>query len=377
MVLLRAWTVRGVVVASVALVGAVVAQPAESSAAGAAPNQSQEYGTLYGVVAMPHGVAWAVGGNETTGASVIERFTGGRWHVVPNAVPDATLFDVSADGPHDVLAVGKVESGVPFFQRWNGVTWRREPAAFPHAFESADLDAVIALSPTNAWADGSWLANDVVHPLVEHWDGVRWRVISSPTRSQGAGLASITGVAGNLWAAGHGAGDDGVNRTLIEHWDGTSWSVVPSEDPSPRFDTLNAIQLVDSRHIYAAGWSLGVFQHNLLEHWDGTRFVAGGSRGSGRYDSHGFGLAGTDIQHVYEVGDARLRTREQRTLVMRRAVPWQRMTSANPDPEQDILYDVSAAPGGSVWAVGESSLPGPLIERFNGTSWVSVPSNFP
>jgi hypothetical protein len=65
-------------------------------------------------------------------------------------------------------------------------------------------------------------------PLVEHWDGTRWKLI--PTPDVGAGDGFLSGVAavgpGDVWAVGWTAHGDSL-QPLVEHWDGRTWSVVP------------------------------------------------------------------------------------------------------------------------------------------------------
>ena len=63
-------------------------------------------------------------------------------------------------------------------------------------------------------------------PLIEHWDGTSWSVVSSPNLTQGGFLSAVTAIStNNVWAVGE---DDNLSVDLVEHWDGTSWSVVSS-----------------------------------------------------------------------------------------------------------------------------------------------------
>ena len=63
--------------------------------------------------------------------------------------------------------------------------------------------------------------------LVEHWDGVRWRVVPTPnaTGSFLTGVAAVS--AQDVWTVGH-VGQPPNDRRLVEHWDGVRWRVVPS-----------------------------------------------------------------------------------------------------------------------------------------------------
>jgi hypothetical protein len=67
-------------------------------------------------------------------------------------------------------------------------------------------------------------------PLVEHWNGTNWSIVSSPdpNRNIGYNLKGIAAIsASDIWAAG---------TVGIENWNGTSWSIVsaiPSGVGSP------------------------------------------------------------------------------------------------------------------------------------------------
>jgi hypothetical protein len=58
-------------------------------------------------------------------------------------------------------------------------------------------------------------------PLVEHWDGTSWSVVSSPApHGNNRKLLAIAAIsASDIWAAGSAG---------IENWNGTSWSLVSS-----------------------------------------------------------------------------------------------------------------------------------------------------
>jgi hypothetical protein len=75
--------------------------------------------------------------------------------------------------------------------------------------------------------------------LTEHWNGSAWSIISSPNPA-GATSSALQGAAavpheaddedGGVWAVG---GDtlNGASFTLIEHWNGVKWRIVLSPTP--------------------------------------------------------------------------------------------------------------------------------------------------
>jgi hypothetical protein len=94
------------------------------------------------------------------------------------------------------------------------------------------LSAVQALPSGQAWAVGTTY-KDVdgrgpSYGLIEHWDGVAWRVVPSPVRGGEWGLFNLTVDAeGALWAVGSTVGAS-PDHTLFLRWDGVEWRIVVS-----------------------------------------------------------------------------------------------------------------------------------------------------
>jgi hypothetical protein len=65
-------------------------------------------------------------------------------------------------------------------ERWNGVGWAVEPSVSPSQYESY-IYGVTARSLKDAWIVG-WDESNAFAAvtLTEHWDGVRWKYVSSP-----------------------------------------------------------------------------------------------------------------------------------------------------------------------------------------------------
>src|SRR5579863_5216089 len=107
--------------------------------------------------------------------------------------------------------------------------WRVLSSANPTA--SGDyLYAVTALSATNVWSVGDYLAGSgktmVDQTLVEHYNGASWSVIASPNPGTGPNGNYLRGVAVVSANDIYAVGSEGGANALIEHFNGTSWSVV-------------------------------------------------------------------------------------------------------------------------------------------------------
>jgi hypothetical protein len=151
-------------------------------------------------------------------------------------------------------------------------SWRLASAPLPrHTIGS--FTGVAALSSADVWAVGLWGAqggSGQGHPLIEHWNGTRWSIVSGPNSGL-YGLSSVAAVASNdVWAVGQAAK---YPYTVIEHWNGVRWSLARS--PRLREKNGNAVLVgvsaLSATDVWAVGANGGA---TLTEHWNGRRWVA-------------------------------------------------------------------------------------------------------
>lgn len=268
------------------------------------PNPNPVADTLNAVAAIGPNNVWAVGyrgsnfpTNGTT--TLIEHFDGTAWSVVPSPNPGHqtancpagetanVLNAVAGTSANDVWAVGyffncatQIELQ-PLILHWDGSRWKVSQASILSTRGNNALNGVVALSPTDVWAVGYQVnpTNSGVLTLVEHWDGTKWSVVSSPNANQnGNSLNSVTAVsATDIWAVGSLVDQPtNTNQTLIEHYDGFQWSIVPSPNGSLGDldqNILNSVVAVAPNDVTAVGFNLNASIPNavtLIEHWDGA-----------------------------------------------------------------------------------------------------------
>jgi hypothetical protein len=197
---------------------------------------------------------------------------------------------VSATATNDVWAVGSAATAPSTAQNalaehWNGTAWTRVPVPLPAGTTTSALLGVSARAANNAWAVGT--ANG--HTFTAHWNGATWAVVASadtPPQRSGAtvsdSLTAVTAVSPtNVWAIGYAT--DTVNgsflpyRTVVEHWDGVRWSLVTA--PSPfNHPQLTGVSAVSATDVWAmgSGWNdvaTGVpVATPIFLHFDGTRW---------------------------------------------------------------------------------------------------------
>ena len=144
-------------------------------------------------------------------------------------------------------------------EHWDGTRWR--VVSSPSG--SYDfLEGVAALATNDVWAVG--YTSDASEIL--HWDGTRWTLSASGTIGNYAGYRGISALAANdIWAIGFS------NGTLTEHWDGTLWSRIPSPNPSAIGNSLYSVAAIAPNDVWTVGQAYASpVNQTLALHWDGT-----------------------------------------------------------------------------------------------------------
>src|SRR5206468_2252672 len=112
----------------------------------------------------------------------------------------------------------------PLVEHWNGTKW--SAMTTPELAVTGWFNAVVANSGTDVWGLGQQTvygpADSTIEPLIEHWDGVSWTIVSSPSLPSGGNLFHAASTPSGLWGVGFQYWD----QTLAERWDGSHWSVV-------------------------------------------------------------------------------------------------------------------------------------------------------
>lgn len=278
-----------------------------------AANPDPNGDSLSGVTAISPNDVWAVGEDNIAPTSTLtEHFDGARWAAVssPNPGSQDELNAVSGDASNDVWAVGNYDDPVNGYQglieHWNGTSWSVVSSPTPAGTAGNYLTGVVALSSTDAWAVGY---TGIADTLIEHWDGSQWSVVPSPNPSQGANLlfaVTATSVT-DVWAVGTYANAASDEEPLIEHWDGTSWNVVSAPVPAGNPigpNMLEAVSAASSTDIWAVGRYDIPGEYTLIEHWNGSAWsvVPNPSPGTGTDGVDLSGVAAISASNAWAVG---------------------------------------------------------------------------
>ena len=199
----------------------------------------------------------------------------------------SSLNGITAFSANDIWAVGWREvPNLPsktLIEHWNGTRWSIVASPNPGPADNpSQLRAITVNSANDVWAVGS--ADSVTEEtLIEHWNGIRWSIVSNPNPARaGSRFLGVTAISANdVWAVGVSfpytrATQVSVTRTLIEHWNGIRWSIVASPSPGSTDNLLSGVTAISPSNIWAVGGSSnsrpGSTGQTLIEHWNGIRW---------------------------------------------------------------------------------------------------------
>lgn len=307
---------------------------------------------------------WAVGNDYySPGLTVIEHWNGTQWKVVPSPnvrKEENELYAVAAVSTNDVWAVGDHYPSRGFhktlIEHWNGTKWSIVSSPSPGEYEN-DLYGIAAVSASDVWAVGSHSANTNGPTLVEHWNGKTWSVVSSPNVGDGNYLTGLVAVSANdVWAVGYYFFvSNGLYQTLVEHWNGTKWSVVSSPNPDMYGNALSGVSAASGSDVWAVGVgydSNGIPSQPLIEHWNGTKWSVEPGPGSGRA-SILTAVAAISASDVWTVGYSYDSRQFSYALTEHwNGTAWQIIKSPDVSGYLNYLSAVAVVTSSDVWVVG-------------------------
>ena len=255
------------------------------------------------------------------------------------------------------------------------------------------------MSRSDCWAVGCYYNGSNYQTLIEHYDGGTWSIVSSPSAvgpnstAESNQLQAVTcnGLS-DCWAVGFvtaAAGPFvGVGQPLIVHYDGTSWSLVSSPTVASEAAGFQAVTCVSSSDCWAAGYTLnGLTYQTLIEHYDGSTWSIAVSPNSINQENLLYGVTCSDAMECWAVGYSYTQDKQPyQTLIERyEGTSWSIVTSPNASTlEGDFLQAATCSGPNDCWAVGyyvndANTNVFSLTEHYDGTAWTLVdtpnPSN--
>ena len=214
--------------------GAAPAWSVVTSPDGTGPT-SQLNGVSCANPALCFAVGYHYNSDLTQRRSLIERWNGHAWAVVPspNRPPKAItdeLDGASCAGATFCVATGTSSDGKTqktLTDRWNGKAW--SAVASP---SGGSLAAVSCRSTSFCFATGRLSTKSGSRTLTERWNGKAWSLVASPNLTGAFSAVSCTSATLCFATGNRAVGSGGNTAPLIERWDGSSWSVVASKGPA-------------------------------------------------------------------------------------------------------------------------------------------------
>jgi hypothetical protein len=309
------------------------------------PSPGTASNDLLSVASIATDDVWATGdqvGQSGEPMTTAIHYDGSGWSLFPTPNPgnpkNGILFDVDGVASNDVWAAGAyfdASHGLrTLMAHWNGSAWKRVKGPRVGHGNHGELGGVDARTTTDVWMVGSVsIGPDLGHTLAQHWDGVSWTVVSTPTPQppgapKNGGLSAVHALSPtDVWAVGSYLDDAALPQPFAEHYDGNKWSIVPTPDLGADESALTDVDAVASNAVWAVGFADTA---TVVERWNGST--------------------------------------------------WARVPSPNPGSRHNAsLSGISAVAGGDLWAAGsyvtDTPSLGTLVEHWNGTQWGVIPSN--
>jgi hypothetical protein len=194
------------------------------------------------------------------------------------------LESVACPAADDCIAVGLVENGPALAERWDGAKWSVMTTAKVGRLKSPYLRAVACTSEKFCMAAGGGGTGNNTSALTERWNGSRWT--RAPVRPP-PGLSTtfypnydLAGIScrtpNDCTAVGAFIGRSNYSQPLVEHWNGRRWRFQPSPRGSRFLSRLIAVDCPSARSCLAGGQAytskLGRYSYTIAMSWNGKRW---------------------------------------------------------------------------------------------------------
>ncbi len=226
-------------------------------------------------VSCPNSTSCFAVGDTDSGPSLVEHWNGSSWKIttIPNPI-DAPLFGVSCPSTTSCFVVGNnlISS---LMDHWNGKSWSVMTIADPAGSVETALTAVSCRSTTSCFAVGYYATSDGdENTLAERWNGSTWSVMATPN-PPGSILPVLYGVSCPSTTSCFAVGDYdtaffAASPTLVEHWNGSRWKIMTSPNPPGDSANLVGVSCPSTTSCFAVGYAtFGTFG-GLVERWNGS-----------------------------------------------------------------------------------------------------------
>jgi hypothetical protein len=236
---------------------------------------------LESVSCPPTGACFAVGyyENGLTLTALAYRWDG-SWSIQPAPSPGsfARLDDVSCSSATSCTAVG-VSSNGTLAEHWNGTKWTLQGTPNPSGGSNPALTSVSCVPSGVCTAVGQYTTSDGEAVLAERWNGTTWRI--QPAPSPNAGNIQVTGVSCATGSACMAVGtsvpsvsNPGPDSPFAEQWTAAGgWSILSTPTVAEQNTELAGVSCSAATACVAVGSSDVDSSSTFVVRWDGTSWT--------------------------------------------------------------------------------------------------------
>lgn len=362
-----------------------------AAAAPAAPTQARTPAAaaagdivLFGVSCARAVRCLAVGQESTSanlGFDVARAWDGRRWRILapPSPGSPAGLSGVACAGPAACIAVGgyasKAGPGRTLAVAWNGTRWR---VLTTPGTGNSELTGIACSRPDRCIAVGDRFVQGGRRTLAEAWNGTTWRVLpAADTRSADATLGAISCARSDrCMATGTRFAAAGRTVALAESWNGIRWRVLRTPSPGTMVTDLAGVSCAGPARCIAVGYDMNRGQPAgtaLAERWNGTRWRLLPRPRTGSGSSSLLAVSCTGPARCLALG-AQVRNGTGGPLAEAwNGTRWRTLPTASLGTANANLLSISCPRPGRCTAVGDdvgtAGHARPLAEQWNGRRW--------
>lgn len=226
---------------------------------------------------------------RTPSLTLAERWNGRRWAVAPTppitGAASSQGIGVSCGSPHSCFATGIYTDSLskdqlPLLERWNGARWRLASLPTPSGAVNTLLYDVSCTAATACTAVGEAIMPSTTIAFADRWNGTTWTAQHVPGKTgPGTALGSVSCTSAHACTA-VGAlinPSTGTETTLAEFWNGSKWAIEPT--PNKSGDTSSYLYSVACTSARTC-MSVGGFHSNtssslgaLSEQWSANKWT--------------------------------------------------------------------------------------------------------
>ena len=220
--------------------------------------------------------AGVMGGTTSPPLLLVEAWNGTSWSTqhafMKRSELGAGLFNVSCTSTSFCIAVGSDALQEPIAEIWNGVSWK--VSSTPAEGSNGGLSDVACVTKTDCIAVGP--SNTQQAGLAEQWNGKTWTVLQTPAAEGNLEGVSCTSVDACIAVGTTFNLQTGTSTALAESWNGTEWSLMktPSTGTGSIETELLSVSCGAAQSCVAVGVSVNDQDVGspLIESWNGSKW---------------------------------------------------------------------------------------------------------